>query len=200
MAGWMVPHGSPGKVMGPCFVQFLPPSVLRSTQDAQALVAFDGRSANDRAVGQHKGLILDWAQDAGGEVIDVRPCPASIHARPAGAGPLAGRGTELVIKPEGLVGAEEQNGVEGGDVGLMGQYHGIRPDAVGLPGTPDGYVGLAFGCAAKPSREKLAGRNFHNRGGVAGRKGSGLVNEFRMWCGHESGREDQKDGDCTHVC
>src|SRR3989442_6904966 len=36
MAGWMAPQGSPGKVMGPCFVQFLPPLVLRSTQEAQA--------------------------------------------------------------------------------------------------------------------------------------------------------------------
>ena len=114
-------------------------------------------------------------------MLDRRPGPAAIMARPAGGGPFGRTGAELVVEPENPVARVEEHRVVAGHAGLAGQFDRRRPGAGETAGTPDGDIAFAFAAAAEPGGQELAGRCFDDGGGVAGRERRALEEKLGAW-------------------
>ena len=141
-------------------------------------VTLDGGSADDGAVVEDEGLVLDGTEEAGGEMLGGGPGLALIGADQAGSAPLAGVAAELVVEPEAAVVGFEEHGIPAGDVGLAHEKEGSGPAGGGAAGAPDGYVvGALFG-SAEPCGDDVAVLQLHEGGGVCGGEGGGGVDEL----------------------
>ena len=137
------------------------------------LPVFDGRAANDGAVGEDEWLVFDGAKDAFGEAFRSTPGEAFVGADFAGTTPCAGVCAVFVVEPEAAIFGVEEDWVPAGCLIGTGQFYRSRPGS-GVPARAvNGDIRCALFGAGKPRGEDVAILQLDESGGVVVGLGGG---------------------------
>ena len=161
------------------------------------LQSFGTAAAEDGAILELDGLVLDGAEDAVRQPPRRPPGLAVVLAEADHAPPFDGIGADLIIELQGAFLRAEQHGIPTGvslavRLDALGDLHRRRPLAALLPRHPDGDVGFTFGFAREPGRYHGPVARLDDRRGMAAGHGIGLEDELGAdesgFGGHQAGK------------
>lgn len=146
-------------------------------------VGLVARGAENVAIGELHGLVLDGAEDAFRQLLSGGPGFAAIGRGFELTPPGARRWADFVEEHQRAFFRLEEHGIPSGmprTVGLhaIGRFDAFGPLAIGkLTRHPDAHIGIAFRCAAEPGRDEPRGR-FDDGRGMDLRVRTGVVDVF----------------------